>query len=97
MEEYRLELRNVSKNFGEVQALEDVNFQLGGNEIVGLLGDNGAGKSTLIKIVTGYYQPSSGEIRFNGHRVDHLSVSKARQLGVEAVYQERGLAGLQTL
>jgi len=97
MSEYRLELRNVSKSFGEVQALENVNFQLGSNEVVGLLGDNGAGKSTLIKIVTGYYQPTSGEIWFNGQKADHLTVSKARKLGVETVYQERALAELQTL
>jgi simple sugar transport system ATP-binding protein len=94
---YRLELRNVSKYFGEVKALEDVDFHLGQNEVVGLLGDNGAGKSTLIKIVTGYYQPTSGEIFFNGEKVDNLTVPKARQLGVETVYQERALAELQTL
>jgi simple sugar transport system ATP-binding protein len=93
----RLELKNVSKSFGEVQALENISFQLGRNEIVGLLGDNGAGKSTLIKIITGYYQPTTGELIFNGKRVDHLSVNKARQLGVETVYQERALAELQTL
>jgi simple sugar transport system ATP-binding protein len=97
MEQYRLELRNVSKSFGEVKALEDINFQLGRNEIVGLLGDNGAGKSTLIKIITGYYQPTSGEIYFNGQKVENLSVPKARELGVETVYQERALAELQTL
>lgn len=97
MEEYRLELINVSKSFGEVQALENINFQLGQNEIVGLLGDNGAGKSTLIKIITGYYQPTSGEIYFNGQKVDHLTVPKVRELGVETVYQERALAELQTL
>lgn len=95
--DYRLELRNVSKSFGEVQALENINFQLGRNEIVGLLGDNGAGKSTLIKILTGYHQPTSGEILFNGQKVDYLTVPKARQLGVETVYQERALAELQTL
>jgi simple sugar transport system ATP-binding protein len=95
--EYRLELRNVSKSFGEVKALEDINFQLGQNEIVGLLGDNGAGKSTLIKIITGYYQPTSGEIFFNGKKVENLTVPKARELGVETVYQERALAELQTL
>ena len=95
--DYRLELRNVSKSFGEVQALTNIDFQLGRNEIVGLLGDNGAGKSTLIKIITGYYPPSSGEILFNGQKVDHLTVPKARQLGVETVYQERALAELQTL
>ena len=95
--DYRLELRHVSKSFGEVQALQDINFQLGRNEIVGLLGDNGAGKSTLIKIITGYYRPTSGEILFNGKRVDDLTVPRARQLGVETVYQERALAELQTL
>jgi simple sugar transport system ATP-binding protein len=95
--DYRLELRNVSKSFGEVQALTDINFQLGRNEIVGLLGDNGAGKSTLIKIITGYHSPTSGEILFNGQKVDHLTVPRARKLGVETVYQERALAELQTL
>ncbi len=97
MEDCRIELRNVSKSFGEVMALENINFQVGRNEIVGLLGDNGAGKSTLIKIITGYHQPTSGEIYFNGHKVDHLTVPKARELGVETVYQERALAEMQTL
>lgn len=94
---YRLELRNISKTFGEVQSLRNVSFKLGQNEVVGLLGDNGAGKSTLIKIVTGYYQPDEGEIYFNGQKVEKLSVPKARQLGVETVYQERALAELQSL
>lgn len=94
---YRLELRNISKSFGEVQALCDVNFVVGQNEVVGLLGDNGAGKSTLIKIVTGFYQPDAGEVYFNGQKVDHLTVPKARELGVETVYQERALAEQQTL
>jgi len=97
MEEYRLELKNVSKSFGEVQALEDINFHLGRNEVVGLLGDNGAGKSTLIKIITGYHQPTSGEIFFNGMKVENLTVPKVRELGVETVYQERALAEQQTL
>ena len=95
--ENRLELRNVSKLFGEVHALENIDFHLGRNEVVGLLGDNGAGKSTLIKIITGYHQPTSGEIYFNGQKVDNLTVPKARELGVETVYQERALAELQTL
>jgi simple sugar transport system ATP-binding protein len=95
--DYRLELKNVSKSFGEVKALQNINFQLGENEVVGLLGDNGAGKSTMIKIVTGYYPPTSGEILFSGQAFDHLTVPKARKLGVETVYQERALAELQTL
>lgn len=93
----RLELRNVSKSFGEVEALRNIDFHLGENEVVGLLGDNGAGKSTLIKIITGYHQPTSGELYFNGEKVENLTVPKARQLGVETVYQERALAELQSL
>jgi simple sugar transport system ATP-binding protein len=93
----RVELRNVSKTFGEVQALQNVDFILGENEVVGLLGDNGAGKSTLIKIITGYYQPDEGELYLNGQKVDDLTVPKARKMGIETVYQERALAELQTL
>jgi len=93
----RVELRNVSKTFGEVQALQNVDFILGENEVVGLLGDNGAGKSTLIKIITGYYQPDEGEMYLNGQKVDHLTVPEARKMGIETVYQERALAELQTL
>jgi simple sugar transport system ATP-binding protein len=95
--DYILEMRNISKSFGEVQSLRQVDFRVGHNEIVGLLGDNGAGKSTLIKVITGYYRPDEGEIYFNGQRVENLTVPKARALGVETVYQERALADLQTL
>ena len=95
--DYRLELRNIHKAFGEVQSLHHVDFRVGQNEIVGLLGDNGAGKSTLIKIITGYHRPDKGEILFNGTPVHDLTVPKARELGVETVYQERALADQQTL
>ncbi len=94
---YRLELKNITKSFGEVRSLQNVDFHVEQNEVVGLLGDNGAGKSTLIKIITGYHQPDSGEMFFNGQPVDHLSVPKARELGVETVYQERALADQHTL
>jgi len=94
---YRLEMRDISKSFGEVKSLSNVDFRVGENEIVGLLGDNGAGKSTLIKIITGYHRPDSGEICFDGQPVTDLTVPKARSLGVETVYQERALADLQTL
>ncbi len=93
----RLEMRNIHKSFGEVQSLHHVDFRVGQNEVIGLLGDNGAGKSTLIKIVTGYYRPDQGEIYFNGEPVHNLTVPKARELGVETVYQERALADQQTL
>ncbi len=93
-----LELRNISKSFGEVQSLRNVDFHVGYNEIVGLLGDNGAGKSTLIKIITGYHHPDpGGEIYFKGHKVDRLTVARARELGIESVYQERALADQQAL
>jgi simple sugar transport system ATP-binding protein len=95
--DYILEMRNISKSFGEVRALRDVDFRVGRNEVVGLLGDNGAGKSTLIKIVVGYYRPDSGEIYFNQQKIERLTVPKARALGIETVYQERALADLQTL
>ncbi len=93
-----LQLKNVSKTFGEVAALHHVNFEVGTNEIVGLLGDNGAGKSTLVKIVTGYHQPDpGGEIYWKDAKVEHLSVARARDLGIEVVYQERALADQQSL
>jgi simple sugar transport system ATP-binding protein len=96
--DHLLELRNVSKTFGEVGALHDVNFHVGANEIVGLLGDNGAGKSTMIKIMTGYHRPDpGGEVYWKGQRLDHFSVAKARELGINPVYQERALADQQSL
>ncbi len=93
-----IELRNVSKTFGEVAAIHDINFHVNAGEVVGLLGDNGAGKSTMVKIITGYHQPDpGGEIYWKGEKIDHLSVAKGRDLGIEVVYQERALADQQTL
>jgi simple sugar transport system ATP-binding protein len=98
MAEPALKLVNVSKSFGEVKSLENIDFEVWPGEVVGLLGDNGAGKSTLVKIITGYHQPDpGGEIYFGGQRIDHLTVRKARALGVEAVYQEKALADKQSL
>ena len=91
--DYLLQMKNISKTFGEVQALTNVNFEVRTNEIVGLLGDNGAGKSTLIKIITGYHHADpGGELYWKGERLEHLTVARARELGINPVYQERALA-----
>jgi len=93
-----IELRGVSKSFGEVRSLINVDFQLYPGEIVGLLGDNGAGKSTLIKTIMGYHAPDpGGQILFQGKPVSDWSVHKARELGIETVYQERALCELQPI
>ncbi|WP_205856647.1 ATP-binding cassette domain-containing protein, partial [Phytoactinopolyspora endophytica] len=91
-----MELRRVSKTFGEVHALSEVDFHVRPGEIVGLLGDNGSGKSTMVKMMMGYHRPDpGGEVWFDGDRVQNWSVAKARSLGIETVYQERALADLQ--
>ena len=93
-----IELRNVSKTFGEVRSLSGVDFKVNPGEIVGLLGDNGAGKSTLVKIVMGFHRPDpGGEILFRGQRIDDWSVARARGLGIETVYQERALCEKQPI
>lgn len=86
-----VEARGVTKTFGKVKALEKVDFHVGYQEIVGLVGDNGAGKSTLIKILTGVYPPDEGEIFFEGRRVYFSSPKDARALGIETVYQDLAL------
>jgi len=96
--DYVFQMKNVSKTFGEVQAVHNINFEVGTNEIVGLLGDNGAGKSTLIKMITGYHQPDAGgELYWKGQRIEHLTVAHAREIGINPVYQERALADQQSI
>jgi simple sugar transport system ATP-binding protein len=82
---------HIAKTFGQVTALKDVNLRLNHGEVLGLLGDNGAGKSTLMKIFTGYHQPSAGRLYFEGRPIHLRSVSHARSLGIEAVYQDLAL------
>ncbi len=90
-------LRAIHKSFGNLEVLRGVDLTIGRGEIVALVGDNGAGKSTLIKIITGVHRASSGEIHFKGRRVAIRSVRRSRELGIEAVYQERALADQQSL
>ena len=84
-------MEHISKFFGQVQALNDVNFTVNKNEIVGLLGDNGAGKSTLIKILSGALTPSAGEIYLHGNKVAIRSTRDAIKQGIETIYQDSAL------
>lgn len=92
-----VELRGVTKSFGRVSALRDVDFAVQRREIVGLLGDNGAGKSTLIKIIAGVYQPDSGELYVRGERVTKWKPFVARAAGIETVHQDKALAPQQSI
>jgi simple sugar transport system ATP-binding protein len=86
-----LELASISKNYGAIQALNDVSLCLEPAEVVGLMGDNGAGKSTLVKIIAGNFPPSHGGIRIDGREVHFHRPVEARQHGVEIVYQDLAL------
>ncbi|MCS6835806.1 MAG: ATP-binding cassette domain-containing protein [Anaerolineae bacterium] len=87
-----LELRGVSKRFGAVQALTNVDFRAIPGEVMALVGDNGAGKSTLIKGVAGIYPFDEGEVYFEGRRVTIHNPREASALGIEVVYQDLALA-----
>ena len=86
-----IELQGISKTFGHVQALQEVDFSLYPGEVVGLVGDNGAGKSTLIKIIAGVYQPDAGTIRVNGSLVTVRNPRDAMAHGIATVYQNLAL------
>ncbi len=86
-----LRVEHISKRFGAVTALDDVNLHLGKGEVLGLLGDNGAGKSTLIKIICGFQPPTSGRIILEGQEVTFKSVDQARSMGIDTVYQDLAL------
>jgi rhamnose transport system ATP-binding protein len=86
-----LEMSQISKNFAGVHALREVQFNLLPGEVHALLGENGAGKSTLIKIMTGVYQPDSGQIKLNGQPITFANPLESRQHGIAAIYQEPSL------
>jgi simple sugar transport system ATP-binding protein len=88
---------NITRRFGLIAALENVDFVLNRGEVVGLLGDNGAGKSTLIKVLTGVHPPSEGQIYFEGRPVQIPSPKAARALGIETVYQDLALVNLMSI
>ena len=94
-----VQMKDIHKSFGKVVALCGVDFEVGENEVVGLIGDNGAGKSTLIKILSGVYPPTRGEIYIKGKKINlrNYSVRKAHELGIETVFQEQALGVKQTI
>lgn len=86
-----VELKNISKHFGAIQALQSVDLTISEGEAVGLMGDNGAGKSTLMKIAAGNFPPSGGSIAIEGRKVSFTKPLEARQAGIEIVYQDLAL------
>ena len=96
---HAVRMESVHMAFGNVVALRNIDFEVGVNEIVGLIGDNGAGKSTLIKIVTGVLKPTGGRLYIRDQLVDpeQYSVRRAHDLRIEAVHQEKSLADKQPL
>ena len=88
-----VEMKNISKTFGAVRALQQVNFEVMPAEIVGLVGDNAAGKSTLMKVLSGAYVADQGEIWMDGKKVHISDPVDSRKLGIEMLYQNFALAG----
>jgi simple sugar transport system ATP-binding protein len=86
-----LELRDIAKHFGAIEALKGVDVDLDAGEVLGLMGDNGAGKSTLVKIVAGNFPPSEGQIRLEGRTCNFHRPIDARAEGIEVVYQDLAL------
>ena len=86
-----LELSNISKNFGAIQAVDNVSFSIEAGEVVGLMGDNGAGKSTLVKMIAGNFMPSHGSLRMDGADLVLHRPVEARRHGIEIVYQDLAL------
>ncbi len=87
----------LSKRFGNVHAVEDVDFAVEEGEIMAIVGDNGAGKSTLIKMLCGVHEPTSGTIHVRGERVQFDNYNDARKQGIETVYQDLALAESQSV
>ena len=92
-----IELKKVTKRFGGITALNKASLHVNTGEVVGLIGDNGAGKSTLIKTLVGVYNPEEGEIFIRGKKVSSWTALKARESGIETVFQDRALCPQQSI
>ena len=87
-----LRVQNLTKRFGGLTAVDNVDMEVKVGEVIGLVGDNGAGKSTLIKMVSGVYQPDEGDIYYQGNKVSFSGPREARDMGIETIYQDLALA-----
>src|ERR1700732_1672493 len=98
-DQYALRMVNIEKYFGQVRALTNINLEVGHNEIIGLIGDNGAGKSTVVKILTGVFPPTRGDLYVAGRKVNFkgYNVKHAHEYGIETVYQDKSLGEKQVL
>ena len=92
-----IQLKNVTKRFGGITALNKASLHVDQGEVVGLIGDNGAGKSTLIKTLVGVYGPDEGEIVIRGKKVFNWTALKARESGIKTVFQDRALCPQQSI
>ena len=92
-----IELETVTKRFGGITALNQASLSVEKGEVVGLIGDNGAGKSTLIKTLVGVHSPDDGIIKIRGEKVSNWNALKARESGIETVFQDRALCPQQSI
>ena len=92
-----IELEKVTKRFGGITALNQASLSVEKGEVVGLIGDNGAGKSTLIKTLVGVHSPDDGNIKIRGEKVSNWNALKARESGIETVFQDRALCPQQSI
>ena len=92
-----IELQKVTKRFGGITALNNASLKVNKGEVVGLIGDNGAGKSTLIKTLVGVHSPDDGNIKIRGDKVNNWNALKAREAGIETVFQDRALCPQQSI
>ena len=91
MSQPAVQMKNITKIFGPVTALDQVDFIVNGSEIHGLLGENGAGKSTLMNVLAGAIPASSGSIYIDGELVEDMTISKSNDMGIRFIHQELNL------
>jgi len=97
-EETKLSMEKVNLSFGNLKALNEVNFEVQGSQILAIIGPNGAGKTCLLNCINGFYRPQTGSIYFNGNEIGHLSVDERTRLGIARTFQNIELFnGLTTL